>query len=138
MEREQRNDRFTEIEDQYAGYTVYDKDSDKIGKVDDLFVDESNQPEYIGVKIGFLGMRSTLIPWEMARVNEQRELIEVSADKETVKNAPSFDDDEEITPDFEEQVYSHSGCSARTAPPRGVATASTTGTRIDPARWALA
>ena len=62
IEREQRNDGFTEIEDQYAGYTVYDKDYDKIAKVDDLFVDESDHPEYIGVKMGFLGMRSTLIP----------------------------------------------------------------------------
>jgi uncharacterized protein (TIGR02271 family) len=109
VEREHRDDGFTAIEDQYAGYTVYDKDYDKIGKVDDLFVDETDQPEYIGVKMGFLGLRSTLIPWAMARVNEQRQIIEVSADKETAKNAPTFDDDEEITPELEERVYSHFG-----------------------------
>ncbi|HLL39313.1 MAG TPA: PRC-barrel domain-containing protein, partial [Rubrobacteraceae bacterium] len=62
---EQRNDRFTAIEDQYEGYTVYDRDGDKIGKVDDLFLDENDQPEYIGVKMGLLGTRSTLIPWEV-------------------------------------------------------------------------
>ena len=44
-----RSDGFTAIEDQYAGYTVYDPDGDMIGKVDDLFVDENDQPEYIGV-----------------------------------------------------------------------------------------
>jgi uncharacterized protein (TIGR02271 family) len=109
VEREHRDDRFTAIEDRYAGYTVYDKDYDKIGKVDDLFVDEADQPEYVGVKMGFLGLRSTLIPWEMARVNEQREIIEVSADKKTVKDAPTFDDDEEITPELEERVYAHFG-----------------------------
>jgi hypothetical protein len=91
-----------------AGYTVYDKDYDKIGKVDDLFVDEADQPEYLGVKMGLLGLRSTLIPWEMARVNEQREIIEVSSDKETVKSAPTFDE-EEIIPELEERVYSHFG-----------------------------
>jgi Lhr-like helicase len=39
MEREQRSDRFTAIEDRFAGYTVYDNNHEKIGKVDNLFVD---------------------------------------------------------------------------------------------------
>jgi stress response protein YsnF len=106
---EQRSDRFTAIEDQYADYTVYDRDGDKIGKVDDLFVDENDQPEYIGVKMGFLGTRSTLIPWEIATVDENDRRIEVSVDKAQAKEGPSFDDDQDITPDYEEQVYSHYG-----------------------------
>ena len=106
---EQRSDRFTAIEDQYADYTVYDRDGDKIGKVDDLFVDENDQPEYIGVKMGFLGTRSTLIPWEIATVDENDRRIEVSVDKAQAKEGPSFDDDEDITPDYEERVYSHYG-----------------------------
>ncbi|MDQ3285601.1 MAG: PRC-barrel domain-containing protein, partial [Actinomycetota bacterium] len=85
MEREHRSDRFTAIEDQYAGYEVYDRNGEKIGKVDDLFVDESDQPEYIGVKMGFLGTRSTLIPWEVARVDENDRRIEVSVDKAQAK-----------------------------------------------------
>ncbi len=59
------------------------------------------------MKMGFLDLRSTLIPWGMARMNEQREIIEVSAEKETVKNALTIDDDEEITLELEERVYSH-------------------------------
>jgi uncharacterized protein (TIGR02271 family) len=106
---EERSDRFTALEDRYAGYTVYDQDYEKIGKVDDLFLDENDSPEYIGVKMGFLGTRSTLIPFEMARVNDERQLIEVSKDKETVKNGPTFDDDREITPEFENEVYSYYG-----------------------------
>ena len=106
---EQRSDRFTAIEDQYADYTVYDRDGEKIGKVDDLFVDENDQPEYIGVKMGFLGTRSTLIPWEIATVDENDRRIEVSVDKAQAKEGPSFDDDQDITPDYEEQVYSHYG-----------------------------
>jgi uncharacterized protein (TIGR02271 family) len=106
---EERSDRFTALEDRYAGYTVYDQDYEKIGKVDDLFLDENDSPEYIGVKMGFLGTRSTLIPFEMARVNDERQVIEVSKDKETVKNGPTFDDDREITPDFENEVYSYYG-----------------------------
>jgi len=104
-----RSDRFTAIEDQYQGYEVYDRNGDKIGKVDDLFVDENDQPEYIGVKMGFLGTRSTLIPWQIATVDENDRRIEVSADKAQAKEGPSFDDDEDITPDYEQRVYSHYG-----------------------------
>src|SRR5215218_8556794 len=107
---ENRSDRFTAIEDQYAGYEVYDRNGEKIGKVDDLFVDENDQPEYIGVKMGFLGLEGRgLIPMEVARVDEADRLIELSVDKAQVKESPSFNDDRDITPDYEEQVYSHYG-----------------------------
>jgi uncharacterized protein (TIGR02271 family) len=107
---ENRSDRFTAIEDQYAGYEVYDRNGEKIGKVDDLFVDENDQPEYLGVKMGFLGLEGTsLIPWELTRVNGEGHRIEVSVDKAQVKEGPSFNDDRDITPEYEERVYSHYG-----------------------------
>ena len=106
---EGRSDGFTAIEDRFAGYTVYDQSDQKIGKVDDLFVDENDNPEYIGVKMGFLGTRSTLIPFQMASVDDSAQSIVVSADKETAKSGPSFDDDREITHEFEQEVYSYYG-----------------------------
>jgi uncharacterized protein (TIGR02271 family) len=110
MEREERTDRFSAMEDRFAGYEVYDQAGEKIGKVDDLFVDESDNPEYIGVKMGFLGTRSTLIPWDaVSSTDDEGRRIEVSVDKETAKNGPTFDDDRDITPDFENQVYSYYG-----------------------------
>jgi hypothetical protein len=110
LERQARTDKFTEeVAHRFAGYTVYDQDYEKMGNVDDLFLDESDHPEYIGVKMGFLGTRTTLIPFQMARLNDARQLIEVAADKETLKNGPTFDDDREITPEFENEVYSYYG-----------------------------
>ncbi len=106
---EERSDRFTAIEDRFSGYEVYDQAGEKIGKVDDLFVDENDQPEYIGVKMGFLGTHSTLIPMEIATVDEATSRIEVATDKDTAKNGPAFDDDREITPDFENEVHSYYG-----------------------------
>jgi uncharacterized protein (TIGR02271 family) len=121
MEREARSDRFEAIEDQYAGYEVYDRNGEKIGKVDDLFIDEHDQPEYIGVKMGFLGLEGTsLIPWGLTRVHEGDRRIEVSVDKAQVKEGPSFNDDEDITPEYEERVYSHYGLQhAQTGGQRG-------------------
>lgn len=102
-------DRFRKLEESYQSYTVYDQHYEKIGKVDDLFVDENDQPEYIGVKTGFLGMKSTLIPMEIARINDRRNLIEVAADRDAIKDAPSFDDDEEMTPDREHRIHAYFG-----------------------------
>lgn len=110
MEHQARTDKFTEeVAHRFAGYTVYDQDYEKIGNVDDLFLDESDHPEYLGVKMGFLGTRTTLIPFQMARVNDARQLIKVAADKQTLKNGPTFDDDREIMPQFEKEVYSYYG-----------------------------
>ncbi len=107
--REERTDRFSAFEDRFSGYEVYDQSGEKIGKVDDLFVDESDQPEYIGVKMGFLGTSSTLIPWELVTPEEDSGRLVVVTDKETAKNGPAFDDDREITPEFENEVYSYYG-----------------------------
>jgi uncharacterized protein (TIGR02271 family) len=109
MQREERSDRGATIEERFANYEVYDQNYEKIGKVDDLFLDENDQPEYIGVKMGFLGTSSTLIPMAMVRVNDERHLLQVAADKDRVKDGPTFDDDRDITPEFENEVYSYYG-----------------------------
>ena len=100
----------------FAGYQIYDQHYEKVGKVDDLFVDADDQPEYIGFKSGLFGGPSVLVPMDIVRVNDARELVEVASDKETIKNAPSFGDDSEITADFEDRVYAHFG-TTREAPP---------------------
>jgi len=102
-------DRFRELEQAYDEYTVYDQHYEKVGKVNDLFVDENDEPEYIGVKTGLLGMESTLIPIELIRVNDRRKLVEVAVDEETIKHAPTFDDDGDITPDYEDRVHGYFG-----------------------------
>src|SRR5215218_4782608 len=100
----------------FEGYQIYDQHYEKVGKVDDLFVDENDVPEYIGVKTGLFGGPSTLIPMDIVRVNDLRQLVEVASDKDTIKNAPSFSDDAEITAGFEERVYAHFGATRETPP----------------------
>jgi uncharacterized protein (TIGR02271 family) len=111
---EERSDRFTALEDRFAGYEVYDPNGEKIGKVDDLFVDENDNPEYVGVKMGFLGTSSTLIPMDIAQVDDASSRISVSSEKKTVKDGPTFDDDRQITPEYEEQVRSYYGLGSLT------------------------
>nr|MBA3472812.1 PRC-barrel domain-containing protein [Rubrobacter sp.] len=104
------DDRMRELEERYEDYTVYDRDGDKIGKVDDLFVDETDREEYIGVRMGLFGLSgTTLIPMEMVRVNDQDRAIEVSDSKEHVKDGPTYSDDDDVTGEFEDRIRSHFG-----------------------------
>ena len=112
-------ERLRELEEKYEGFTVYDNQGSKIGKVDDLFVDESDQEEYIGVKMGFFGTKSTLIPTEIVRVNERDRSIEVSESKDHVKDAPNFSDDDDIDAGYEERIRSHFGLQSLESSGRG-------------------
>ena len=110
VRNEGRHDRFTELEAAYKGYTVYDQHYEKLGKVDDLFVDENDQPDYIGVKMGFLlEQKTVLIPMGIVRVNDRRKLVEIAADKDTIQEAPAFDNNEDITPEYEDRVHRYFG-----------------------------
>ena len=108
----ERGDRFPEVEERYSRYEVYDQQGEKIGEVDDLFVNDKDQPEYIAVKMGSLGTKSTLIPWEIVRLDEQRDRFEVPVDKDRAMSGPAFEDDQEITLESEGQVRSYYGLGA--------------------------
>ncbi|MBA3951643.1 MAG: YsnF/AvaK domain-containing protein, partial [Rubrobacter sp.] len=47
-----------------------------------------------------------------ATVNNEQGFIEVSQSKDSVKNGPAFDDDKEITPEYESEVRSYYGLGA--------------------------
>jgi len=106
---DRRNDQSTGADERYAGYQVYDRLYEKVGKVDGLFGDENDKPKYIGVKTDLLGSRSTLIPMDIVRVNDARRLVEVAAEKGAINDGPSFGDDAEITAEFEDRVHAHFG-----------------------------
>ena len=90
-------------------YTVYDSHYERIGKVDDVIVDEDDRVLYVGVKMGFLGTNSTLVPVEIVRVNDRRQLIEVSEPAETIRHAPHFGRSEDLTPELENHVRTYFG-----------------------------
>ncbi len=104
-----REGRLREAEEKYEGYTVYDNAGEKVGKVDKLFVDEADREEYIGVKTGLLGTRSVLIPMDIVRANERDRTMEVAESKDRVRDAPTYDDNDDITNDYEDNIRRHFG-----------------------------
>ncbi len=102
-------DPFAGLKKSKEDYTVYDSHYEKIGKVDDLLVDDRDEVLYVGVKMGFFGTNSTIIPTEIIRINDKRQLIEVSEPADTVKHAPHFGHGNDLTPELENHVRSYYG-----------------------------
>lgn len=101
-------ERLRRLEEKYEGYKVYDNQGSSIGKVDDLFVDEDDHEEYVGVKMGHFGSSGrALIPMDIARVNERNQTLEVSEPRDRVRDAPKYDDGASITLEYENKVRRH-------------------------------
>jgi hypothetical protein len=109
VDREIGPDPFAALKDGSEEYHVYDRHYERIGRVDDVFIDGRDAVSYIGVKMGFFGTNSTLVPVQIVRVNDLRRLIEVDEDAETIKHAPHFGHDETVSPELEDRVRTYFG-----------------------------
>ena len=109
VDREIGPDPFAALKDGSEEYHVYDRHYEKIGRVDDVFIDERDAVSYVGVKMGFFGTNSTLVPVEIVRVNDLRRLVEVDEDAEMIKHAPHFGHDETVSPELEDRVRTYFG-----------------------------
>jgi uncharacterized protein (TIGR02271 family) len=92
----------------WRGRTVVDRDGEKIGKLDDIYVDSrSNAPEWAAVNTGLFGTKSSFVPLEGARPDGEN--VRVAFAKDEVKDAPSIEPDGELSTDEETQLYRHYG-----------------------------
>jgi uncharacterized protein (TIGR02271 family) len=99
-------------EERYAQYGIYDQYGQRIGPVSDLFVDENDEPEYVGVETGLPGNRSVLIPAEAITVDHRLRRMVVSHPRSLVETAPSLGHEAEVTPEFERRLRVHYGLDA--------------------------
>jgi uncharacterized protein (TIGR02271 family) len=99
------------LEERYVGYEVYDRDNQRIGRPDDLFVDENDDPEYVGVLTDASGTRSVLVPAEVLTVDDASRRIVVSRPNNMVVAGPSLAQGEDLTAELEERVRTHYGLS---------------------------
>jgi Domain of unknown function (DUF2382)/PRC-barrel domain len=91
----------------WRGRTVVDRSGERIGKLDEIFLDaETDLPEWGAVSSGLLGRRSSLLPLGELEAAGDDEL-RAPFDKEHVLAAPQTDPDVELTPDEEEALYRH-------------------------------
>jgi sporulation protein YlmC with PRC-barrel domain len=95
----------------WRGRKMVDADGDKIGTIEDIFLDrQTGEPAWAAVKTGLFGHRHTLVPIRDAEPADDDE-VRVPLQKEKVKEAPRIDPDGELSPDEERQLWEHYGLS---------------------------
>lgn len=90
------------------GAKALDKSGDKIGKIDQIYLDnQSGAPKWAAVNTGLFGLSSSLVPLAGAAVSGD-DLV-VAPTKATVKDAPHLDADDGISAKQEDELYAHYG-----------------------------
>ncbi|MDQ3867138.1 MAG: PRC and DUF2382 domain-containing protein, partial [Actinomycetota bacterium] len=86
------------------GQPVYASDGAKIGKVEEIFLDEeTGRPEWIGVGTGFLGSKRAVVP--VAGMSRAEDGFRVPYTEDQVNETPDIDSDE-ISQETEARLYS--------------------------------
>ncbi|WJY89441.1 PRC-barrel domain-containing protein [Corynebacterium confusum] len=88
--------------------TAYDKDGEKLGDVNEIFVDDNTgKPTFVDVKHGLFGMNSSLVPLRGHDFNGDE--LRLAFSKDRIKDAPDFDSDSALTPEQQNDIFRHYG-----------------------------
>jgi serine phosphatase RsbU (regulator of sigma subunit) len=94
--------------DRLEGMEVRDADGDKVGRVEDSYTDTGGTYlRYIAVSTGWFGTKHHVIPVDDVFVEE--DYLVVPYDKDRLRDAPTFERDENVTRSHEERVYGYYG-----------------------------
>ncbi len=92
---------------EWHGKMLLDRDGDKIGKLQDVYVDvETDEPQFATVKEGFIGRHLTFVP--LAGLQIGPDDLQVTVTKDQVKSAPEIEmHGEELSQADESTLYDH-------------------------------
>lgn len=89
------------------GYNVEDSQGNRIGHVSGLWVNASNDVEFVGVKTTWLVGKTHIFPAQGMQVNHRREIIRAPYPTDVIKNAPTFDPGAELTEAQQQEIYNY-------------------------------
>lgn len=88
--------------------TAYDKNGEKLGDVNEVFVDDqSGQPTFVEVNHGLFGMNSSLVP--LRGHDFSGDDLKLGFSKDRIKDAPDFDSEKPLTPEAQSDIFKHYG-----------------------------
>jgi uncharacterized protein (TIGR02271 family) len=92
----------------WQGHTMVDRDGDKIGTIDAIYLDDqTGESEWALVNTGLLGAKSTFVP--LAQANTVGDDVQVSYEKQLVKDAPRVEADQHLSEAEEQELWRHYG-----------------------------
>ena len=84
--------------------TAYGSDGGKIGKVEQVFLDDNTEEvTFVTVNTGLFGTKESFVPADGARQDGDRLVLPYT--KDVVKDAPNVDADQHLSPAEEEEIY---------------------------------
>ncbi|MEA2141680.1 MAG: hypothetical protein QOI64_110, partial [Solirubrobacteraceae bacterium] len=90
----------------WRGQDLVDNDGDKIGTIEEIYLDaETDEPEWAVVKTGLFGNKQSFVP--IGDASPAGDGIRVPFDKATVKDAPNVDPDGRLSQQEERELYAH-------------------------------
>jgi len=98
---------------QWRGRTVVDRDGERIGTLDELYLDERDAPAWATVRAGLLGRRSSLVP--LSEVRPVGEELEVPFDRQRVEDAPAIEPSEQVDDEDADRLRQHYGLDEQAA-----------------------
>ena len=100
----------------WRGRTVVDRDGEKIGKLEQVYLDDADPPGWGAVHTGLFGLKRTFVPLYEASEGDDRVMLPYTRDH--VGDAPSADPDVHLDPEDEERLYRHYELGETAAPAR--------------------
>jgi sporulation protein YlmC with PRC-barrel domain len=92
------------------GSTVRDSAGEKIGKVGQVYLDDTTgQPEWVTVRTGLFGTKESFVPLAAARVEGDELVVDISKSK--VHEAPRIDEEGHLSEEQETELYTYYGVS---------------------------
>lgn len=92
----------------WRGQDLVDNDGDKIGTIEDIYLDrETDEPEWAVVTTGLFGTKRSFVPLQNAQASGDG--VRVPFEKAQVKDAPKVDADGELSHEEERALYQHYG-----------------------------
>ncbi|WP_432559981.1 YsnF/AvaK domain-containing protein [Granulicoccus sp. GXG6511] len=89
-----------------ANATAYSPSGDKLGKVGQLYLDDkTNQPSFVSVKTGLLGLSESLVPMQGHSWNGE-DLV-LPFEKDIVKDAPNVDADRHLSESEQDELFAY-------------------------------
>ncbi|MFJ2769130.1 PRC and DUF2382 domain-containing protein [Streptomyces sp. NPDC087300] len=106
--------------DALKGLTAYDASGEKIGSVEQVYLDDSTgRAEWVTVKTGLFGTKESFVPLDGAARRD--DALQVRPAKDVVKDAPRVDADQHLDAAQEQELYAHYGMTKPSPRARGVA-----------------
>jgi uncharacterized protein (TIGR02271 family) len=95
--------------EQYIGTRVIDKDGKDIGKLTNIYVENSGEkePVFITVSTGWFGFNDVFVPLDGAEIAGDQ--IQVKYDEEMIKSAPKYDANSSVADASENELLQYYG-----------------------------